>query len=132
MYFLILYCIVQFFYVSLNFLASTKDIVTPPAVTTNGYSTHAHGDAAPPRHVRLPGSPLPNVGLTRFKPSPEVANLGPSPRTPVVPVNSTQSPQRPVPFVVAQKPVTTPLKPSPSKELVPVSSNRSRSSRKGA
>ena len=116
---------------SLLSIASSADIFTPPVTTTNGYPTHAQGDVTPPRHVRLPGSPLSNVGFTRFKPSPEVAKLGPSLRTAVVPVNSPQSSQRPVPSAGPQKPVSTSLKPSPSKQIVPVSSNKSRSSKKG-
>lgn len=83
--------------------------------------------SAPPNHVRLPGgpsSPLPNVGLARFKPSPEVAMLGPLGSTAVIPVNSTQS------SVGSQKPIQTSSPPSASKQLVPVVSNKSRS-RKG-
>ena len=107
----------------------TSTGVFPPSGVTNGFPTHAHGDVTPPRHVQPPGSPLPSVGLTRFKPSPEVAKLGPSPRAVVVPVNSTQSSQPPAMPVVLQSVVKA--KPSSPKQVVPVSSNKSRSSRKG-
>lgn len=79
-------------------------------------------------HVRLAGGPsssLPDVGLTRFKPSPEVAMLGPLNGTTVIPVNSTQFAP-----VESQKPLKPSLPPSTSKQIVPVVSNKSRS-RKG-
>lgn len=100
------------------------DLSTPP-------TSHVRlpGDvSAPPSHVHPsggPSSPLPHVGLTRFKPSPEVAMLGPLNNTAVIPVNSTQSAP-----VESQKPVKASLPPSASKQLVPVVSNKSRS-RKG-
>lgn len=97
--------------------------------------------STPSSHVRLPGdvrtpsgpvrptgglnSSLPDVGLTRFKPSPEVAMLGPLNNTPVIPVNSTQSAP-----LDSHKPVKASLRPSASKQIVPVVSNKSRS-RKG-
>lgn len=82
----------------------------------------------PSSHVRSVGglnSSLPDVGLTRFKPSPEVAMLGPLNNTAVIPVNSTQSAP-----LESQKPVKASLRPSASKQIVPVVSNKLRS-RKG-
>ena len=82
----------------------------------------------PSSHVRSVGglnSSLPDVGLTRFKPSPEVAMLGPLNNTAVIPVNSTQSAP-----LESQKPVKASLRPSASKQIVPVFSNKLRS-RKG-
>ena len=78
---------------------------------------------APSSHVRLTrgsSSSLPDVGLTRFKPSPEVAMLGPLNSTAVIPVNSTQ-----FALVESQKPVKPILPPSTSKQIVPVVSNKS-------
>lgn len=108
-------------------LPSSTDVLSTPAVAANVHPPPVEGNVTSPRHVR----PLPNVGLTRFKPSPEVANLGPSPRAGSAPVSSIQSPQRPIPSVVTEKPVTAPLKPSPSRQTAPVSSNKSRFSKKG-
>lgn len=84
----------------------------------------------PPNHMRLPGSPntpLPtSVGLTRFKPSPDVAMLGPT--TAVIPVNSTRSSQQTAPLS-SQEPVKTSLPPSASKQIVPAVSTKSRSNK---
>lgn len=110
--------------------------VTPPShVRLPGYpstpTSHVRlpGDVrTPSSHVRLVGGPsssLPDVGLTRFKPSPEVAMLGPLNGTAVIPVNSTQFAP-----VESQKPLKPSLPPSTSKQIVPVVSNKSRS-RKG-
>ena len=104
---------------------TSSDAFAPAGAVTNGYSTHAPGDVTLSRDKRLPGSPLPNVGLVRFKPSPEVVNLGPSTKGAIIPLNTIQFSQPAVPSVVAES------TPSPSKQVVPVSSNRSRSSRKG-
>ena len=82
----------------------------------------------PSSHLRPAGglnSSLPDVGLTRFKPSPEVAMLGPLNNTAVKPVDSTQSAP-----LESQKLAKASLRPSPSKQIVPVVSNKLRS-RKG-
>ena len=113
-----------------NFSASSTAIFTPSAVTTSVYPSQVDADVAPLRHLRLPAHSLPNVGLTRFKPSPDVVKLGPSP-VGVVPASSLQTSQRPVPSVVAEKPVATAFKSSPSKQVVPVGPSRPRSSGKG-
>ena len=70
-------------------------------------------------------SSLPDAGLTRFKPSPEVAMLGPLNNTAMKPVDPTQSAP-----LESQKLVKASLRPSPSKQIVPVVSNKLRS-RKG-
>ncbi|XP_068745820.1 golgin subfamily B member 1-like isoform X2 [Montipora capricornis] len=109
--------------------ASSTAIFTPSAVTTSVYPSQVDADVTPLRHLRLPAHSLPNVGLTRFKPSPEVVKLGPSPAG-VVPASSFQTSQRPVPSVVTEKPVATAFKSSPSKQVVPVGPSRPRSSGK--
>ena len=101
----------------------------PGVLTTPPNHVRLPGDlSTPPSHARLPGgpsSPLPNVGLTRFKPSPEVAVLGPLSTTAVIPVTLTHSSSG-----GSQKPIKASLPPSTSKQIVPVVSNKSRS-RKG-
>ena len=116
--------------------------------------THVQENVTPPSHIRLSGHPgtptnhvpllgdvrrpsshvcpagdlnssLPDVGLTRFKPSPEVAMLGPLNNTALKPVDSTQSAS-----LESQKLAKASLRPSPSKQIVPVVSNKLRS-RKG-
>ena len=116
--------------------------------------THVQENVTQPSHVRLPGHPgtatnhvplfgdvrtpsshvrpagdlnssLPDVGLTRFKPSPEVAMLGPLNNTALKPVDSTQSAP-----LESQKLAKASLRPSPSKQIVPVVSSKLRS-RKG-
>ena len=101
----------------------------PGDLTTPVSHVRLPGDVrTPSNHVRLTGGPsssLPDVGLTRFKPSPEVAMLGPLNNTAVIPLNPTQFAP-----VESQKPVKPSLPPSTSKQIVPVVSNKSRS-RKG-
>ena len=121
-----------------NFGTPPSHVRPPGDLSTPPNHTHLPGDlttpvslerlpgdlSTPASLVRLPGgpssrSPLPNIGLTRFKPSPEVAMLGPLSNTAAIPVPSTQFSS-----VGSQKPVKA------SKQIVPVSSNKSRS-RKG-
>ena len=120
-----------------NHVRLPGDLTTPPNpvrlpgdLTTPPNHVRLPGDlSTPPSQARLPGgpsSPLPNVGLTRFKPSPEVAMLGPLSTTAVIPVTSTHSSSG-----GSQKPMKASLPaPSTSKQIVPVVSNKSRS-RKG-
>ena len=107
----------------------TSHVRLPGDLNTPTSHVRIPGDVStPPSHVRPsggPSSPLPHVGLTRFRPSPEVAMLGPLNNTTAMPVNSTQSAP-----VESQKPVKASLPPSASKQIVPVVSNKSRS-RKG-
>ena len=107
----------------------TNHVCLPGDLSTPTSHVRLPGDVrTPSSHVRPTGglnSSLPDVGLARFKPSPEVAMLGPLNNTAVVPVNSTQSTP-----LESQKPVQTSLRSSASKQIVPVVSSKSRS-RKG-
>lgn len=107
----------------------TNHVRLPGDLSTTTSHLRLLGDVrTPSSHVRPPrglNSSLPDVGLTRFKPSPEVAMLGPLDNTAVIPVNSTQSAP-----LESQKPVKASLRPSASKQIVPVVSNKLRS-RKG-
>lgn len=98
------------------------------AIPSNGYPLSS--SVTSPHQVRLPVSPLPNVGLTRFKPSPEVAHLGAS-STSIVPVVSHPTSPQSAPSAATNKPQTTSITSSPSKQVVPFSSSRSKSSGKG-
>ncbi|XP_078358377.1 uncharacterized protein LOC144643107 isoform X2 [Oculina patagonica] len=109
-----------------NLSTPPNHVRLPGHLSTPPSHLHLPGNlSTPPSHVHLPGgpsSPLPNVGLTRFKPSPEVAMLGPLNNSAVVPVTSTQSSS-----VAPQKQVKASLPPAASKQIVPVVSNKSRS-----
>ena len=105
----------------------TNHVRLPGDVSTATSHVPLLGDVrTPSSHVRPAGglnSSLPDVGLTRFKPSPEVVMLGPLSNTAVIPVNSTQSAP-----LESQEPVKSSLRPSASKHIVPVS-NKLRSRR---
>ena len=105
-------------------LAPSRTTSTSAVIPFNGYPLNSN--VTSPHLVRLPVSPLPNVGLTRFKPSPEVAHLGASSAS-IVPAASHPSSPRSAPSAATNKAMTS----SPSKQVVPFSSSRSKSIGKG-
>ncbi|XP_074610685.1 uncharacterized protein LOC141865174 isoform X4 [Acropora palmata] len=104
--------------------APSRTMSTSAVIPSNGYPLNSN--VTSPHQVRLPVSPLPNVGLTRFKPSPEVAHLGASSAS-IVPAASHPSSPRSAPSAATNKPLTTSITSSPSKQVVPFSSSRSKS-----
>ena len=109
-------------------LGPSRTTSTSAVLPSNGYPLNSNVKS--PHQVRLPVSPLPNVGLTRFKPSPEVAHLGASSAS-IVPAASHPSSPRSAPSAATKKPLTTSITSSPSKQIVPFSSSRSKSTGKG-
>ncbi|KAK2572312.1 RIMS-binding protein 2 [Acropora cervicornis] len=108
----------------LHHVTPSRTMSTSAVIPSNGYPLNSN--VTSPHQVRLPVSPLPNVGLTRFKPSPEVAHLGASSAS-IVPAASHPSSPRSAPSAATNKPLTTSITSSPSKQVVPFSSSRSKS-----
>ncbi|XP_022782888.1 uncharacterized protein LOC111323722 isoform X11 [Stylophora pistillata] len=105
--------------------ATASDHATPLSSMGSVMSLTHEGNPNGPQlslnHTRLPGSPnkLPSVGLTKFKPSPDVDILG-------VMASVTQSSQQLVPLS-SRKPAKISSAPAASKQIVPFVSTKSRS-----